>query len=270
MESTLVFQNHGLEGVVIAALVIIAATIAIAELLARLAGRAITRASDGAVGGTIFSNIIRACVWVAGLCLLLRICFAIDASVLWGALGIGGIAVSLGLQNTVSNLIGGLQVSLSRDVAIGDWVQVGAVEGEVKDITWRYMLVTDENGCDSFVPNSVLNTTTLTRMPPYQRVPLPLLLESGSDLPDAADDICKLACAALDEKNVRAPEMPKPALSIGGTQLGGTTATLVCYARRSFTTGQVADAAMSAVMPYLDERGLLHSADGQDASGAVQ
>lgn len=270
MESTLVFQNHGVEGVVVAGVIIAAVTIAVAELLARLAGRAIAHASDGAVGGTIFSNIIRACVWVAGLCLLLRICFAIDASVLWGALGIGGIAVSLGLQNTVSNLIGGLQVSLSRDVAIGDWVQVGAVEGEVKDITWRYMLVTDENGCDSFVPNSVLNTTTLTRMTPYQRVPLSLLLESGPTLPEAADDICELACAALDEKGLRAPEMPKPALSIGGTQLGGTTATLVCYARRSFTTGQVADAAMSAVMPYLDERGLLRAAGGQGESGAVQ
>ncbi len=270
MESTLVYQNHGVEGVLIAAAVIVAATLAIAELLARLTGRAIARASNGAVGGTIFSNIIRACIWVTGLCLLLRICFSIDASVLWDGLGIGGIAVSLGLQNTVSNLIGGLQVSLSRDVCIGDWVQVGSVEGEVKDITWRYMRVTDENGCDSFVPNSVLNTTTLTRMTPYQRVPLPLLLESGPALPDAAGDICALACAALDEKGMRAPQTPEPSLSMGGTQLGGTAATLVCYARRSFTTGQVADAAMSAVMPYLDESGLLHAAGRKDAPGAVQ
>ena len=270
MESTLVFQNHGLEGVLIAGAIVVAATLFIAELLARLAGRAIARASDGAVGGTIFSNIIRACIWVAGLCLLLRICFGIDASVLWGALGIGGIAVSLGLQNTVSNLIGGLQVSLSRDVAIGDWVQVGAVEGEVKDITWRYMRVTDENGCDSFVPNSVLNTTTLTRMTPYQRVPLSLLLESGPALPDAGRDICGLACAALDAREMRGPDTPGPALSVGGTQLGGTTATLVCCARRSFTAAQVADAAMAAVMPYLDEHGLLHRDGGKAEPSAVQ
>ncbi len=270
MESSVVFQNHGVEGVVVAGVIVVAATVAIAELLARLAGRAISHASNGMVGGSIFSNIIRACIWVAGLCLLLRICFSIDASVLWGALGIGGIAVSLGLQNTVSNLIGGLQVSLSRDVAIGDWVQVGAVEGEVKDVTWRYMRITDEDGCDSFVPNSVLNTTTLTRMTPYQRVPLALLLESGAALPEAARDICELACEALDGRGMRAKDTPKPAMSVGGTQLGGTTATLVCYARRDFTTGQVADAAMSAVMPYLDEHGLLGAEGGTGAPSAVQ
>lgn len=256
MEATAVYQTYGIEGTVIAAVVIAVATLAVAELVARLVGRAITRATAGAVGGSIFSNIIRAAIWIAGLCLFLRICFAIDASVLWGALGIGGIAVSLGLQNTISNLIGGLQVSLSREVAIGDWVQVGAVEGEVKDVTWRYMLVADENGCDSFVPNSVLNTTTLTRLPPYQRIPLSLLLAPAADVGELAGQLCTIAREALDAKDMRAGA-PDPSFSAGGTCLGGVSATLVCYAKRSFTTGQVSDAAMAPVTAYLRERGLL-------------
>ena len=42
------------------------------------------------------------------------------------ALGIGGIAISLGFQDTLSNLIGGLQVSLLRIIKPGDNIEVGS------------------------------------------------------------------------------------------------------------------------------------------------
>ncbi|MFR3452353.1 MAG: mechanosensitive ion channel domain-containing protein [Collinsella sp.] len=54
-------------------------------------------------------------------------------------LGVVGIAVSLGFQDTLSNLIGGLTVSVSRTVEPGDNIRMGpsGVTGVVQDVTWR-------------------------------------------------------------------------------------------------------------------------------------
>ena len=56
-------------------------------------------------GGTIFKNIVRAGVSIwAGACVL-DIAFDIDMAGILGALGIVGVAVSLGAQQTIANLI---------------------------------------------------------------------------------------------------------------------------------------------------------------------
>lgn len=48
---------------------------------------------------------------MVGGSVMLSTCFGIDVSAAITALGIGGIAISLGFQDTISNLIGGVQVS---------------------------------------------------------------------------------------------------------------------------------------------------------------
>ena len=54
------------------------------------------------------------------------------------ALGVGGVAVALALQDTLSNLFAGFYVSLAGQVRPGDYVKLGTgEEGYVTDITWR-------------------------------------------------------------------------------------------------------------------------------------
>ena len=83
-------------------------------------------------------NIVRGAVWFLGICIMLSTCFNVNVSAAITALGIGGIAISLGFQDTISNLIGGLQVSLMRIVKPGDNIEVGSSSGVVKDVTWRH------------------------------------------------------------------------------------------------------------------------------------
>ena len=56
---------------------------------------------------SIFVNIARAAVWILGVCVMLATCFNVNVSAAIAALGVGGIAISLGFQDTISNLIGG-------------------------------------------------------------------------------------------------------------------------------------------------------------------
>lgn len=54
------------------------------------------------------------------------------------ALGVGGLAVALALQDTLSNLFAGFYVSLAGQVRIGDYIKLNSgEEGYVTDISWR-------------------------------------------------------------------------------------------------------------------------------------
>ncbi|MGB1839690.1 MAG: mechanosensitive ion channel family protein [Longimicrobiales bacterium] len=62
----------------------------------------------------------------------------IDITPLITALGIGGLAVALALQDTLGNLFAGVQIILSRQVRPRDYVQLSSgEEGWVTDVGAR-------------------------------------------------------------------------------------------------------------------------------------
>ena len=76
-----------------------------------------------------------------------------------GALGVG---IGFGLQNIVANFIFGIILALERPIKIGDVIQVGEVEGEVKDIGMRACQIRSWEGADVFIPNGSLISEKLT------------------------------------------------------------------------------------------------------------
>ena len=74
---------------------------------------------------SIIINIVRAVIWIVGGSIVLDSCFGINPNALVTALGVGGIAISLGFQDTLSNLIGGIQMTFMKIVQPGDNIDVG-------------------------------------------------------------------------------------------------------------------------------------------------
>ena len=97
-------------GTLITAVLILTLTAVVGHLLTKFL-RKVLNYSDELPSSSIFINIGRAIVWVVGGSVMLSTCFGIDVSAAITALDIGGIAISLGFQDTISNLIGGVQVS---------------------------------------------------------------------------------------------------------------------------------------------------------------
>ena len=124
-------------GTLITAVLILTLTAVVGHLLTKFL-RKVLNYSDELPSSSIFINIGRAIVWVVGGSVMLSTCFGIDVSAAITALGIGGIAISLGFQDTISNLIGGVQVSLLRIVTPGDNISIGGSKGVVKDVSWRH------------------------------------------------------------------------------------------------------------------------------------
>jgi small-conductance mechanosensitive channel len=79
--------------------------------------------------------------------------FGIDITPLLASVGVAGLAVSLGAQSLIKDLIGGLLILIENQYAVGDSIVVGTVSGQVERITLRTTQVRAFNGDLYTVPN---------------------------------------------------------------------------------------------------------------------
>lgn len=250
-QNTNIYQLWGWVGVAVLAVAILLVTAVVCHLVIRGVRKGVTLASGGERElGSIFSNIIRACIWAAGVALMLYFCFDFNAGVIWGALGIGGVAVSLGAQTTVSNLIGGLQASFAREISIGDWVTIGSITGQIKDITWRQVVLEDTAGDTHFIPNSLMVSSTVTRHTDAGKVTLPFVLSGGCDIDVISKELPSVVFEAVCQAGMGFEEK-RPIFTVSGTELAGITCSLLVFCSREFTAAQVSEVAMDAALSYL-------------------
>ncbi|MCF1749931.1 mechanosensitive ion channel family protein [Mariniradius sediminis] len=80
-------------------------------------------------------------------------------AIVLGALSVG---IGFGLQTIVNNLVSGIILAFERPIQIGDTVQVGQVEGIVKEIGIRSSKIKNWDGADIIIPNGDLLAHQLT------------------------------------------------------------------------------------------------------------
>ena len=83
--------------------------------------------------------------------------FGIDVTTGIAALGIGGIALALGAQKTVENLVGSVTVIADRPLQVGDFIKVGDVVGTVEDVGIRSTRVRTGERTVVTIPNGDLS-----------------------------------------------------------------------------------------------------------------
>ncbi len=112
---------------------------------------------------TLVNNLVKLLIFILGLFLILQN-LDIEITPLITALGIGGLAVALALQDTLSNLFAGISIILSRQVRPNDYLQLsGGEEGFVTDVKARHTTIrTFPTRNLVVVPNSVLASSIVT------------------------------------------------------------------------------------------------------------
>ena len=188
-----------LQAIVVAAIILI-----ITAVLAFLATRVLRRflSSDGVPlpSSSILVNIARIAIWTVGVSVMLSACFAIDVNGLVAAVGVGGIALSLGLQDTIKNFIGGLQVTLMGIVHPGDHIIVGGTEGIVQDVSWRQTTVLDYEKTLHLIPNAVINSTEVQKVAPEFLVSSVVVLNNdGRNIEEMLSEMELLAKRAVEK-----------------------------------------------------------------------
>ncbi len=146
--------------------VVIAVAVGVALVVQRVVVRLTKKFLENSdvPNASIFVNILRTLIWSFALLSVMKPVFNVDPSGLIAALGVVSVAISLGLQDTISNIVGGLGLMMGRVVRPGDKVTVGGTTGVVTDVTWRSTTLRSRLGDVDVIPNSVLNKTTLTRL----------------------------------------------------------------------------------------------------------
>lgn len=143
----------------------VAAVLAVTVVAARLASgltRIYTSRDDTPLpSSTIFVNIVRAAVVAMGVLIGLN-ALGVSITPLLTALGVGGLAVALALQDTLSNLFSGLQLIGSRQINPGEYIQLETgEEGFVEDITWRFTTIRQLSNNLVVVPNAKLASSRI-------------------------------------------------------------------------------------------------------------
>ncbi len=106
--------------------------------------------------------IVRGALLALGAMVVLNT-LGISIAPLLTTLGIGGLAVALGLQETMTNLFAGIHVTLARNIRVGDFVKLETGdEGFVDDISWRTTRIRMLPNAIVVVPNSRLAQSVVT------------------------------------------------------------------------------------------------------------
>ena len=136
-------------------------------VLSRLSGRMVRSYStrlEGALPVSTLTEVLASLIiWILGILTLLEQVFEVDIRAILAALGVGGLAVALALQDTLSNLFAGFYVSVARQIRIGDFVKIDSGQsGYVQDIGWRSTTLRELGGNLIFIPNNKLAQSIVT------------------------------------------------------------------------------------------------------------
>jgi small-conductance mechanosensitive channel len=196
-------------GRVLVALLVGSTTIALARAAADSVKLYSLRTAGAVRSSSIFVTLTRLAVFAIGLLVLLQ-ALGLSITPLLTALGVGGLAVALALQDTLANLFAGIHILASKKVRLGDFVKLeGGEEGYVIDISWRNTSIRQLTNSVIVVPNAKLASAIVTNYYQPERetaVLVELGVDYGSDLDHVEEVTIDVASSVLSEVPGGVPE----------------------------------------------------------------
>jgi len=151
---------------------------------------------------SLTQNISRIIIFGIGLLLILNN-LGIAITPILATLGIGGLAVALALQDSLSNLFAGFHIVAAKQIKIGDYIKLETgEEGYVSDITWRSTKIRMLANNVILVPNAKLTQVITTNyyLPEKEMAVLVNLgVHYKSDLKKVEKVTCEVAKEVMEQ-----------------------------------------------------------------------
>lgn len=166
-------------------LVILSLTLMIAHLSSGYLKYKLGKTSQNFASTSILVTTIDLVVYAIGILILLE-SLGVAISPLITALGVGGLATALALQDTFANLFSGINILVSKQIKMGDIIKLSTgEEGHVVDMSWRNTTIKTSTENMVVVPNQKIATSIITNyaMPfAESSIVIPMGVSYGSDL----------------------------------------------------------------------------------------
>ncbi len=216
-------------GNILAAIFIFIVCLFLIRLCMRLTRRSLDKTRLDASIKRVVLTAERVVLWVtAALVIMGKL--NISTASLVALVSVAGLALSLSLQNTLSNVFAGVTLLVTRPFSVGDFVEAGTTSGTVMRMGLFYVTLKTADFKEIHVPNSDIAASRLTNYTaePQRRVDLSFGLEYGCD----ADDVRRaLLAAAAEDSRVLAD--PAPSVVVSAYQSSSVQYTLRAWVATS-------------------------------------
>lgn len=182
---------------------------------------------------SLTQNISRIIIFGVGILVILN-SLGIAITPILATLGVGGLAMALALQDTLSNLFSGFHIIIAKQVKVGDYIKLNSgEEGYVTDITWRTTKIKMLPNNVVLVPNEKLTKTILTNyyLPDKEMAVLVnVSVHYKSDLVKVEKVTCQVGEEIMKEVTGAVPEF-KPFIRYGSFGDSGISLTVILRAK---------------------------------------
>ncbi len=136
-------------------------TMGLANISGRLLAFFLTKADLPISVTGLLNAVAKVTVYAIGVLMMLNF-IGISITPIITALGVGGLAMALALQDTLSNLFAGMHILAEHTIRIGDFIRLeNGQEGTVVDISWRTTRIRMQQNTMIIVPNSKLSQSVV-------------------------------------------------------------------------------------------------------------
>lgn len=155
---------------------------------------------------TLLNTILNVVIYAMGVLVVLQY-YGISIAPILTAMGVGGMAVALALQETLANIFSGLHLILSKQLRLDDYIKLSTgEEGRVTDITWRFTTIVPAGGGNMIViPNqkiasSIITNYSMPRKDIVISIPVGVAYDSDLDKVERVTlDVAKEVMAQIDK-----------------------------------------------------------------------
>lgn len=186
--------------VLLRGLVLLLLGLLVVKTLLRLAAKLLARSKTLADLSRYLLSAIRVLLYVL-LALVVLGSLGVEVTSFVALLSVAGLAASLAMQNTLSNVAGGMMLLVSKPFSAGDYISADGTEGTVEAVGLSYCTIKTVDNKQIFIPNSQISGAKIVNFNRLGRRRVDLTFTASYDAPTAS------VKAALSDAMARFPQI---------------------------------------------------------------
>ena len=209
----------------------------------------------------ILTDMVAGVIYFGTLMAILKFGFGKSVTGLLATSGVLAIILGYSAQNTFGDLFAGLALNIDRKFRLGQWIQVEGTLGEIVDVNWRSVVLSDHDLNRIAIPNSLMakqKVTNLSEPEPTRRVSVLILVDDAHSPHLVKQALVK---SALESEQVVSD--PPPQAVINASKIDGIEYALQVFTRHMDDT-KVKDGVISAIWYRFQREGIQLAQRHQD------